>query len=113
VVIGSLAILAIMATFDIVSVLSGFDSTKALDWPLLILLPLTLICSFFAIGITVLWLGMIWDCAFSKMPIGARIAWLVLLVLTCTLGALVYYFCVYNKRRSEGALAKGNPLIRA
>ena len=111
-VIGTLAILAMMVAFDVVCISSGYDGTKVLDWPLLSLLPIALLCSFFAIGITVLWLGMIWDCAFiSKLPISSKLAWLILLALTFTFGALIYYFCVYKNRPLTQVLAEVNPHV--
>jgi len=109
--IGTLSLLGIMAAFDVLAVLCGFDTLNAVEtWPLAVWILPCLICSFFAIGITVAWLGMIWDCAFtSDLPIWSKGLWLVLLVLTSTIGALIYYFCVYKNRPIQSDLAEANP----
>jgi hypothetical protein len=110
VVIGTLSILAIFAALDVRAILCGYDTAQAIEtWPLLVLAIPVLICSFFAIGITVLWFGMILDCALiSKLPIWSKVIWLVLLVLTNAIGALIYYFCVYKNRPIQRALAEEN-----
>jgi hypothetical protein len=67
--------------------------------PFLVRIPFGLIGAFSAIGIISLWFGMIWDCWFSSdMPSASKLQWTFLLVLTNMLGALVYYYRVYNRR---------------
>jgi len=106
IVFGTLTILALMAAFDLFAILSGYDSTRVVDAPLFILGPFAFVCSCFAIGTIVLSFGMMCHCAFiSEMPIWSKAAWLVHLFLTCTLGALIYYFCVYRKRTTNKVLA--------
>ena len=104
-----------MFALDVLAIICHYDMTKPIEtWPTLALLPFVLICSFFAIGIMVLWFGMILDCAFAKnMPIWSKVLWLVLLVLISTIGALIYYFCVYKNRPMQGALAEVNPTTQA
>lgn len=78
----------------------GYERLKLLNQlPLVVRLPLGLLGSFSAIGIIALWFGMIWDCAVaSGLPIRSRVKWLILLVLTNMLGALIYYFRVFRNR---------------
>lgn len=68
----------------------------------LALLPFSLVGAFFGIGVIVLWFGMIWDCAFnSKLRVSYKLLWLLLLIPTSGIGALIYYFCIYRIGRSE------------
>jgi hypothetical protein len=84
----------------IAEMLVGDERLKFLDHlPFVVRLPLGLLGGFSAIGIIALWLGMIWDCAItSELPIWSRVKWLILLVLTNMLGALLYYFRVFRNR---------------
>jgi Phospholipase_D-nuclease N-terminal len=110
VAIGSLYTLGVIAALVVLAYICRYDTTKAIDtWPLVILAPPALIGSFFAIGITVLWFGMILDCTFTRdMSIWAKVIWLVVLVLTGTIGALIYYFYVYKNRATQTPLAEVN-----
>jgi hypothetical protein len=113
--IGTLSLLGIILAFDGVAVLCGFDTFNAVaTWPMAVWILPCLICSFFGIGICIAWLGMIWDCLFtSNLPIRSKGLWLILLVFTSTLGALIYYFCVYKNRPIQSALAEMNPPTQA
>ena len=65
----------------------------------LVRIPFGLIGAFSAVGIISLWFGMMWDCWFaSKMPHASKLRWTLLLVLTNMLGALIYYYRVFNRR---------------
>jgi hypothetical protein len=76
-------------------------------WSNLALLPFFLIGAFFGISVTLLWFGMMWDCAFtSKMRVWSKALWLLLLIPTSSVGALIYYFGVYKNR------PLGNPLAQ-
>lgn len=76
-------------------------------WSNLALLPFSLIGAFLRIGGIVLWFGMLWDCAFtSKMRVWSKVLWLLLLIATSGIGALVYYFCVYKNGPSGSPLAQ-------
>ncbi|WP_058188330.1 hypothetical protein [Terracidiphilus gabretensis] len=109
------SLIGIMLAFCIVAVLCGFDTSNAIEtWPLAVWILPCLIGSFFAIGITVAWLGMILDCAFtSNLPIWSKGLWLVLLVFTSIIGALIYYFCVYKNRPIQSVLAEAIPPMQA
>jgi len=77
-------------------------------WSNLALLPFFLIAAFFVIGMTLLWFGMMWDCAFtSKMRVWSKVLWLLLLIPTSSVGALIYYFRIYRHRLSESPLVQG------
>lgn len=79
-------------------------------WSNLALLPFFLIGAFFGICLTLLWFGMMWDCVFTrKMRVWSKVLWLLLLIPTSSVGALIYYFCVYRHRLSEGPLVQDPP----
>jgi hypothetical protein len=113
--IGTLSLLGVMIAFDVLAVLCGLDTFNAVGrWPVAVWILPCLICSFFAIGIAVAWLGMIWDCALTcNLPIWSKGLWLVLLVFTSIIGALVYYFCVYKNRSIKSVLVEANPPTQA
>jgi hypothetical protein len=113
--IGTLSLLGITAAFDVLAVLCGFDAFNAVEtWPIVVWILPCLVCSFFAIGITAAWLGMIWDCAFtSNLPVWSKGLWLVLLVFTSTIGALIYYFFVYKNLPIQSAITVASPPTRA
>ncbi len=70
-------------------------------WSTLALLPFFLIGAFFGIGVTLLWFGMMWDCAStSKMGVWSKVLWMLLLIPTSSIGALIYYFCVYRNQQT-------------
>lgn len=76
-------------------------------WPNFALLPIAMIGAFFGIGVTLLWFGMMWACATtSEIPICSKGLWLLLLLPTSGVGALIYYFCEYKNRPS------GNPFAQ-
>ena len=67
--------------------------------PFLVRIPFGLIGAFSAVGMISLWFGMMWDCWFaSTMPNASKLRWTLLLVLTNLLGALIYYYRVFNRR---------------
>ena len=100
---------AILVTLNVVEVFVGDDRMKALEsLPILIRLPFGLLGAFSAIGIIALWFGMIWDCAVnSQMPVWSKVKWLALLVLTNTLGSLIYYYRVFKNRSPQQAATSG------
>lgn len=60
-----------------------------------------------ALSGSVLFLGMLIDCVISRRrSIPARILWFVLILLTNVLGALIYYFRVFNDARATRLLPK-------
>lgn len=91
---------ALLIALNIVYAFVGYERMKELDTlPFLIRLPFGLLGAFSAIGIIALWLGMIWDCAFTSGLHGwSKAKWLFLLVLTNQLGAIIYYFRVFKGR---------------
>ena len=88
--------------------ISGYDPMSALDrWPSLVWPPLVALILFLTIGGFVLWLGMIGDCAVAnKMSVTSRVLWLILVIPTPYLGALIYYFCVFSRRPLRQAQAE-------
>jgi hypothetical protein len=93
-----LTTIGILIIANIAYILVGYERMKSLETlPFLIRLPFGLLGAFSAFGILALWLGMIWDCAFiSGLPAWSRAKWLVVLVLTNQLGALLYYYRVFT-----------------
>lgn len=109
VAVGTICLLGLLLALNVVFVAFRINPfyTMLETWSSLALLPFSLIGAFFGIGVTVLWFGMILDCAFiSRMRVVSKALWLLLLIPTSGLGALIYYFCVYRKRPS------GNPLAQ-
>ena len=52
-----------------------------------------------------------WDCAItSKMPVRSRVLWLLLLVPTSSIGALISYSYVYRKRPLGNPLAQNDQI---
>jgi hypothetical protein len=67
--------------------------------PFFVRLPIGILGGFSALGILTLWIGMIVDCLVSrKMSVLSKLGWLLALVLTNILGALIYYYAVFNKQ---------------
>jgi hypothetical protein len=108
VAVGYLSTLGVEFALGVFFAISGYDPTSAVDrWPSLIWLPLMALILFLTIGGFVLWLGMIWDCAVaSEMSVRSRVLWLILVIPTPYLGALIYYFCVFNRRTLRQAQAE-------
>lgn len=107
--VGSISLLGLLLALNVIFVALRINPfyTMVETWSDLALLPFCLIGAFFGIGVTVLWFGMIWDCAtVSKMPVWSKVLWLILLIPTSSVGALIYYFSVYKNRPS------GNPLAQ-
>lgn len=92
---------AVLVVLDLVEVVIGagrFESW-ADGLPFLVRIPLGLIGAFSAVGIISVWFGTVWDCWFaSKMPHASKLRWTLLLILTNMLGALIYYFRVFERR---------------
>jgi hypothetical protein len=107
VAIGTVSTLGAELALSIFCAFSGYDLMNAFDrWHRIIWPPLTALILFLIIGGTVLWLGMIRDCAIAReMSVRARVLWLILVVPTPNLGALIYYFCVYERRSLRQAEA--------
>ncbi|MGA8938405.1 MAG: PLDc N-terminal domain-containing protein [Acidobacteriaceae bacterium] len=78
---------------------SGVSADYFNGLPPLIRIPFGIIGAFSAVGIITVWVGMIVDClGFTKMSVTSKIGWLLLLLLTNMLGALIYYYAVFDKR---------------
>src|SRR5258708_24900555 len=99
VAIGTLSTFAVEIALSVFSNTSGCDPMSALDrYPGLIWPPLVALILFLTVGGFVLWIGMICDCAVAKeMSVGSRVLWLMLVVPTPHLGALIYYFCIFKR----------------
>jgi hypothetical protein len=73
-------------------------------WPTLIWPPLALLILFLTVGGFVLWLGMMWNCVVaSEMSVRSRVLWMILIVPTPNLGALIYYYCVFKRQPVQQA----------
>jgi hypothetical protein len=81
---------------------------SALDrWPGLIWPPLAALILFLTIGGFVLWFGMMRDCAIaSETSFKSKVLWLILVIPTPNLGALIYHFCVFWCRPLRRAQAE-------
>jgi Phospholipase_D-nuclease N-terminal len=108
VAVGTLSTLGAEFALSVFSAHSGFDPMNAFDrWPGLIWPPVVALILFLTIGGFVLWLGMIWDCAVdSERSALSKVLWLILVIPTPDLGALIYYFCVFNRRPLRQAEAE-------
>lgn len=97
---GTLSTLGAEFALSIFSAVSGYDPMSALArWPGLIWPPLAALIRFLTTGGSVLWLGMMRDCAIaSEMSFKSKVLWLILVIPTPYLGALIYYFCVFRCR---------------
>jgi Phospholipase_D-nuclease N-terminal len=115
VAVGTVSTLGLIAALDVLAIICRYDNTEAIEsWPPPILLLPAVICSSLAIGNIVLWLGMIFDCAFtSKMPTRSKVIWLALLIFTSSIGALIYYFCFYKGPSNTEGPCEVNPPARA
>jgi hypothetical protein len=100
VAVGTVSTLGVELALSVFSAFMGYDLMNAFDrWSRIIWPPLAALILFLTIGGIVLWLGMISNCASArKMSTKSRTLWLVLIVLTPNLGALIYYFCVFGRR---------------
>lgn len=87
-----------MFALDLVCVVFRWDTVRLVETlPTLVLLPFALLGGLLGIGAIPLWFGMMWDCAITgKMPVWSKVLWMLLLVPLSSLGALIYYFCVYR-----------------
>jgi hypothetical protein len=97
--VGAVTLLGLLMALNVIFVACRINPfyTMLETWSNLALLPFFLIGAFFGIGMAVLWFGMMWDCAFtSKMRVWSKALWLLLLIPTSSIGALIYYFCVYR-----------------
>jgi len=109
VAVGTVSLLGLLMALNVIFVAFRINPfyTMLETWSNLALLPFCLIGAFFGIGATLLWFGMMWDCAFtSNMRVSSKGLWLLLLIPTSSIGALIYYFCEYRSRPS------GNPLAQ-
>lgn len=95
-----------MGLLILVSIADAVYGHERLEWlnslPLSVRVPLGILGAFSAFGIITLWLGMLWDCAFaSRLPARSRAKWLAALVLINWLGALIYYYRVFEDRSTK------------
>lgn len=92
---------ALLVVLNVVQAFIGAEHLeKVMDrLPFILRAPFGVLGAFSAVGILFLWYGMIWDCWFrSKMSKESKIRWTFLLVITNMLGALIYYYRIFNKR---------------
>lgn len=92
---------ALLVVLNIVEAFIGAEHlANVMDGlPFILRVPFGILGAFSAIGIIFLWYGMIWDCWFtSKMSKESKTRWTLLLVITNMLGALIYYYRVFDKR---------------
>jgi hypothetical protein len=110
VAVGFISTLGVEFALSVFSAISGYDPLGAFDrWPILIWPLLAALILFLMIGGFVLWLGMIWDCAVTcEMSARSRVLWLILVIPTPYLGALIYYFCVFNRCSLRQAHSESN-----
>ncbi|HEY2860496.1 MAG TPA: hypothetical protein VGJ21_18905 [Terracidiphilus sp.] len=110
VAVGTASLFGLMFAVDVLCVVFRWDSVTLIETsPGLVWMPFALLGGFLGIGTILLWFGMMWDCAItSKMPIWSKVLWMILLVPLSSLGALIYYFCIY--RRSRDLLARSNQI---
>jgi hypothetical protein len=93
--------IALLVVLNIVEAVIGAERLASTmgRLPFILRVPFGILGAVSAIGIIFLWYGMIWDCWFtSKMPKESKIRWTLLLVITNMLGALIYYYRIFNKR---------------
>jgi hypothetical protein len=112
VVISILSTLAIELALGVFCAVGGYDPMYAVDrWPGIFWPTVAALVMFLTIGGTVLWIGMIWDCASAnKMSVWSRVIWLLLLLVLSGLSMLIYYFCVFTKRPLAPPSAEGKQL---
>ena len=113
VAVGSVSLLGLLAALDVIFVALRINPfyTMLETWSNLALLPFVLLGAFFGIGVTLLWFGMMLDCAFtSKMPLRSKVLWMILLIPTNGIGALIYYFCIYKNRPAVDSAARSNQI---
>lgn len=85
----------------VLSIVGGIVGDERINnfLPFVVRLPIGLLGAFSAIGIISLWLGMIWDCAFTvKLAVWSRVKWLLVLLLINWLGGLIYYYRMFKDR---------------
>jgi hypothetical protein len=112
VVFCNLSMLGICVALDLFFIVFRYDSVRAVEtWPNFFWFPFSLIAGLCGGGAIVLWLGMLWDCAFtSGKPVWSKVLWLALLIPMSALGALIYYFCVYTNGPQRKALVQGEQM---
>ncbi|UWZ85108.1 hypothetical protein [Occallatibacter riparius] len=109
VAVGSVTLLGLLMALDGIFIALRINPfyTMLETWSNLALLPFFLIGAFFGIGVIVLWFGMMWDCVFTnKLRIWSKALWLLLMIPTSCIGALIYFFCEYRNRPSENPLTQ-------
>ena len=75
---------------------SGAASVNNL--PAVVKIPVSLLGAAGALGIFALWPGMMWHCVVvRKTTVPRKIGWMLLLLLTIPVGALIYYFLVFDR----------------
>lgn len=107
----SLITAVIMAlALDLVVILKGPEAVN--DLPIGFKLPISFVGAVGTLGLFALWPGMIWHClVVSTASLGRKIAWLLFLLLTIPIAALLYYFNVFVE--SQQAKGTGVPLSSA
>ena len=92
--------MAILLLLNVLVVLLG--SSVVENVPFLVRLPLGILGALSAVGIIALWFGMMWNCVVvSQLPRLSKVGWFLLIVFTNMLGALIYYFLVFQKQEDR------------
>jgi hypothetical protein len=112
VALGTLCTLGAEFALDLFCYSIHYDPIDAFEmWPGLVWPPVIVLVLFWTIGGIVLWLGMIRDCATARgISAGSRLLWLLLIVLTPDLGALIYYFCVFCRQQARLISERANTI---
>jgi hypothetical protein len=99
-----LAFVALAGAMNIVLVIVGNAGIENLNnnMPFIVRLPLGMFGAFLAAGMIALWVGMMWNSlVVSKLPVLSKVGWFLLMVITNMLGALIYYFVVFQKQETQ------------
>jgi hypothetical protein len=99
-----LAFVALVGAMNIVLVIVGNTGIENLNnnMPFIVRLPLGMFGAFLAVGMIALWVGMMWNSlVVSKLPVLSKVGWFLLMVITNMLGALIYYFVVFQKQETQ------------
>ncbi len=99
-----LAFAALAGAMNIVLVIVGNAGIENLNnnMPFIVRLPLGMFGAFLAVGMIALWVGMMWNSlVVSELPVLSKVGWFLLMVITNMLGALIYYFVVFQKQETQ------------
>jgi hypothetical protein len=87
--------LGVLVLLNIAVGKAGGESVKAI--PSALKIPIGAVGALGAFGFFALWLGMLWNCvATPNRSIAIRWLWLLLILFSGPIGALVYYFLAFR-----------------